>query len=118
VSEHSPLAAALSGCCPECGEKGLFAGPTRFASNCRACGLDFGKFNVGDGPAAFLILIIGAVLTIAAIAVDLSFQPSYWLHLIWLPVGAGLTLLGLRLGKAAMLAQEYRHHAREGRIAK
>jgi len=118
VSEPSPLAAALSGCCPECGAKGLFAGPTRFAPKCGACGLDFVRFNVGDGPAAFLILIIGAVLTIAAITVDLSFQPPYWLHLIWLPIGAGLTILGLRLGKAAMLAQEYKHHAREGRIAK
>jgi uncharacterized protein (DUF983 family) len=118
VSEPSPLAAALSGRCPGCGAKGLFAGPTRFAPKCRACGLDFVKFNVGDGPAAFLILIIGAVLTIAAITVDLSFQPSYWVHLVWLPVGAGLTILGLRLGKAAMLGQEYKHHAREGRIAK
>ena len=26
---------------------------------CRACGLDFAAFNVGDGPAAFLILIVG-----------------------------------------------------------
>ena len=118
MSEASPLAAALSGCCPKCGAKTLFAGPVRFAPKCRACGLDFIKFNVGDGPAAFLILIIGAVLTIAAITVDLSFQPPYWVHLIWLPIGAGLTILGLRLGKAAMLAQEYKHHAREGRITK
>ena len=118
MSELSPLAAALSGRCPECGTKGLFAGPVRFARRCRACGLDFVKYNVGDGPAAFLILIIGAVLTIAAITVDLSFQPPYWVHLIWLPIGAGLTIVGLRLGKAAMLAQEYKHHAREGRIVK
>jgi uncharacterized protein (DUF983 family) len=118
VSEPSPLAYTLAGGCPRCGEKGLFDGPVRFASKCRACGLDFVKYNVGDGPAAFLILIIGAVLTVAAITVDLSFQPAYWVHLVWLPIGAGLTILGLRLGKAVLLAQEYRHHAREGRISK
>ena len=28
---------------------------------CRACGLDFARFNVGDGPAAFLTLIVGAL---------------------------------------------------------
>jgi len=118
VSEPSPLAAAFSGACPRCGAKSLFAGPVRFAPACRACGLDFVEFNVGDGPAAFLILIVGAVLTVAAIAVDLSFQPPFFVHAIWLPVGAILTIAGLRVGKAFLLAQEYLHSAREGRISK
>jgi uncharacterized protein (DUF983 family) len=93
-------------------------GPLRIAPECSACGLDFTQFNVGDGAAAFLILIVGAILTVAAIAVDLSFQPSFWVHLIWLPVGAALTVGGLRMGKAFLLAQEYHHQAREGRIVK
>ena len=118
VSEPSPLAAALSGSCPRCGAHSLFDGMVRFASSCRACGLDFVQFNVGDGAAAFLILIVGAILTVAAIAVDLSFHPSFWVHAIWLPVGAGLTIAGLRIGKAFLLGQEYRHKAREGRITK
>jgi uncharacterized protein (DUF983 family) len=118
VSGSSPLAHAIDGRCPRCGSKTLFDGFIRFASTCRACGLEFSRFNVGDGPAAFLILIIGALLTVAAIVTDLHFRPPYWLHLIWIPVGAGLTLFGLRLGKAAMLAQEYRHQAREGRLEK
>lgn len=89
----------------------------RFASRCRACALDFDSFNVGDGPAAFLILIVGAILTVLAVAVDLSASPPWWVHLVWIPVGLGLTLGGLRLAKAALLAQEYVHRAREGRIA-
>ena len=48
--------AALFGLCPRCGARTLFAGWTRFADNCRACGLDLTRFNVGDGPAAFLTL--------------------------------------------------------------
>ena len=89
----------------------------RFEPRCRACALDFDSFNVGDGPAAFLILIVGAILTVLAVAVDLSASPPWWVHLVWIPVGLGLTLGGLRLAKAALLAQEYVHRAREGRIA-
>lgn len=112
----SPVAAAVRGQCPQCGAAGLFAGPVRFADRCRTCGLDFSAFNVGDGPAAFLILIVGAILTIGAIGLELAASPPYWVHLVWLPVGALLTLGGLRIGKALLLAQEYRHRAREGRI--
>lgn len=88
-----------------------------FASRCRTCGLDFDSFNVGDGPAAFLILIVGAILTVLAIAVDLSSSPPWWVHLVWIPTGLALTLGGLRLAKSWLVAQEYRHRAREGRIA-
>ena len=116
VREVSPLAAALSGRCPKCGSKGLFAGWVRFADKCRQCGLDFAGFNVGDGPAAFLILIVGAIVTVGAITVELAYEPPYWVHAMWIPIGLGLTLFGLRAGKAALLAQEYEHRAREGRI--
>jgi uncharacterized protein (DUF983 family) len=117
VSNPSPLAHALAGKCPRCGKAPLFAGPVRFAHRCSSCGLDFDSFNVGDGPAAFLILIVGAVLTVLAIVVDLAFSPPWWVHLVWLPVGLILTIGGLRLAKAWLAAQEYRHRAAEGRIA-
>jgi uncharacterized protein (DUF983 family) len=77
--------------------------------------LDFASFNVGDGPAAFLILIVGAILVTAAIAVDLSFEPPWWVHLVWLPIGAALTVGGLRLAKALLIAREFETGAREGR---
>ena len=108
---------ALKGACPRCGQAPLFEGLVRFASRCRACGLDFASFNVGDGPAAFLILIVGAILTALAVVVDLSVSPPWWVHLVWIPVGLALTLGGLRLAKAGLIAQEYHHRAREGRIA-
>ena len=101
------LTAALQGECPRCGQRTLFAGPVAFAPNCRACGLDFAAFNVGDGPAAFLILIVGAILTGAAIMAELAFEPPFWVHLIWIPVGAVLTIGGLRLAKALLVAREY-----------
>ena len=114
----SLAAATFQGLCPRCGARTLFAGVARFAPSCRSCGLDFASFNVGDGPAAFLILIVGAILAGGAILLDQQMQPAWWVHLVWLPIGVGLTLYGLRTGKAALLFQEYRHRAREGRIAK
>lgn len=95
----------------------MFDGWVRFAHKCGSCGLDFDSFNVGDGPAAFLILIVGAVVTVGALVVDGAFAPPWWVHLVWVPVAAALTIGGLRLAKAWLLAQEYRHRAREGRIS-
>ncbi|MEO5809302.1 MAG: DUF983 domain-containing protein [Sphingomicrobium sp.] len=112
----SLAAASFQGRCPRCGQRTLFAGAARFAPTCSACGLDFAAFNVGDGPAVFLILIIGAVLTVAALVVDAAWQPHWWVHLVWIPIGISMTLLGLRVGKAALIFQEYKHRAREGRI--
>ena len=113
----SLAAAALQGLCPNCGTRTLFAGLARFAPGGRSCGLDFQAYNVGDGPAAFLILIVGAIVAVGAILLDQSINPPWWVHIIWLPIGAGLTVYGLRLGKAALLYQEHKHRAREGRLA-
>jgi uncharacterized protein (DUF983 family) len=110
-------AATFQGLCPRCGARTLFAGLTRFAPKCGNCGLDFSSFNVGDGPAAFLILIVGAIVAVGAILLDQIVGPPWWVHIIWLPIGAGLTIYGLRIGKAALAYQEYKHRAREGRLA-
>ena len=66
----SLAAATFKGLCPRCGARTLFAGLARFAPKCRACGLDFASYNVGDGPAAFLILIVGAIVAVGAILLD------------------------------------------------
>jgi uncharacterized protein (DUF983 family) len=113
---RSPLKAALAGDCPRCGAHTLFRGWVSFAPTCRNCGLDFNSFNVGDGPAAFLIFIVGTIVVIAALVVDGAFSPPWWVHLVWIPVATALTIGGLRVSKAWLLAQEYRHRAREGRI--
>lgn len=108
--------AALFGCCPRCGARTLFEGPVRFAERCRACGLDFARFNVGDGPAAFLILIIGGLIAGLAIWLQLAAEPPFWVHaLLWIPLTTAAVLGGLRLSKGALLAAEYRNKAGEAR---
>ena len=115
--EPAALDAALRGTCPRCGRGSLFEGPVRFARRCKACDLDFTQFNVGDGPAAFLILIVGTLLTVGALILDAAAEPPWWVHLLWVPVGLLLTVGGLRLAKAWLLGAEYRNRAREGRLA-
>ena len=116
-SGPGPLAAALRGRCPRCGDAPLFSRIATFAPRCRACGLDFSAFNVGDGPAAFLIFIVGGVVVALAIAVELGLSPPWWVHgLLWLPLTALLTVGLLRLAKGLLLALEYKHRAGEGRI--
>ena len=117
MTEPSPIMAAVKGLCPRCGNRTLFAGMASFAPKCRACGLDFAAFNVGDGPAAFLIFIVGGIVVGLAIVTQVKFSPPWWVHvLLWVPLTCFLTIGLLRIGKGLLLALEYRHRAREGRI--
>jgi uncharacterized protein (DUF983 family) len=117
MTQPHPLATALRGLCPRCGAPGLFAGIVGFAPSCRACGLDYSAFNVGDGPAAFLIMIVGGLVVTLAIVSELTLHPPFWLHiLVWLPVTIVLVVGALRIAKGLLLALEYRNAAREGRI--
>lgn len=117
--EPSRVRAALLGQCPRCGARTLFGGWVSFAARCRACGLDFSAYNVGDGPAAFLTLIVGAVVIILMVWVQLTAAPPWWVHvLLWIPLATAGTVFGLRVGKAALLQSEYRNRAGEGREQK
>ncbi len=107
----------MAGRCPRCGAGTLFDGPIAFAKTCRACGLDFSTFNVGDGPAAFLTLIVGALIVIGAVTLELAAAPPWWVHaLIWPGLTLALVIGGLRIAKSALIASEYRNQAREGRL--
>lgn len=107
----------MRGACPRCGQRTLFAGLVEFAPRCRACGLNFAQFNVGDGAAAFLIFFVGVIVIGLAMWLELSRSPPWWVHaLLWGPLTLALTLLFLRIAKTLLLTLEYRHDAAEGRI--
>jgi uncharacterized protein (DUF983 family) len=111
--------AALFALCPRCGAKGLFAGLTKFAPACPACGLDYSSFNVGDGPAAFLTFLVGGLITGLAIWLELAWHPPFWVHaVLWLPLTTLAVIWGLRAGKAALLAAEFQRQAGEGQVKK
>ena len=109
------IGAAIKGECPRCGAPTMFASVVGFAPACSSCQLDYSSFNVGDGPAAFLTLIVGAIVVLGAVMLELTAGPPFWVHLlIWPAVTLALVVGLLRIGKAVLLASEYRNAAREG----
>jgi len=107
----SPLAAALTCRCPRCGKGKVLQGLLTVAPRCAVCGLDLHAEDVGDGPAAFVILILGALIVFGAAMVELKLAPPFWVHLLlWPPIALGGTLLLQRSLKAWLIAMQYRHH--------
>lgn len=117
MTPPSPARAALGGLCPQCGAKTLFSRWVDFAPRCQICGLDFSAYNVGDGPAAFLTLVVGGAVTLFALLTDSAFRPPLWVHvLLWVPITTVSVIGSLRIAKAALLALEFRNKAAEGRL--
>lgn len=113
----SPYAAGLGCKCPRCGQGKLFDGFLKLRAACEVCGLDFAKADSGDGPAVFVIFIVGFI------AVALAFVARY----VWYaPMGVALLLsigftvasilLLLRPFKATLIALQYSNKAAEGRL--
>jgi uncharacterized protein (DUF983 family) len=112
----SVLSASLKGRCPRCGTGRLFQGYLAVRTSCTSCGLDFSRFEAGDGPAVFVILIVGAIVAGGALLMEIAFQPPYWVHaLVWGPALLILSLAFLRPLKAALIVLQYKHRAEEGR---
>ena len=114
---QSPYSTGIAGRCPRCGEGRLFSGFLSTAPRCGNCGLDYSFADSADGPAGFVIFIVGAIVVGAAFFVEFSYQPPYWLHLVlWIPLILILSLGLLRPLKGLMIALQYVHKAREGRL--
>lgn len=110
--------AALFGLCPACDAPTLFDGPIQFAPHCPACGQDFSANNVGDGPAAFLTMIISALVISLAMTLEFAVYPPFWLHvLLWVPFTIAGVVGGLRLAKGLLFHAEVRRNAHEGRLS-
>ena len=119
ANDPSVLRAAVLGRCPRCGEGDLFKGYLDIAGSCTKCGLDYAGFDAGDGPAVFVILIVGAVVAGGALFVEFTWHPPYWVHaVLWLPILLALSIGLLRIAKALLLVLQYRHQAREGRLVR
>ncbi len=117
VAGGSALLLCLTGACPRCGRGRLFSGLLSLAPACTACGLSYARFDQGDGPAVFAIFILGTLAVAGVIVVEVLFKAPYWLQaLIWLPLVPLLSLGVLRLLKAWLVSEHYRHDADEGRL--
>ena len=114
---QNPISAGMRGRCPRCGEGRLFSGFLTLAPRCSACGLDFDFADSADGPAVFVILIVGFIVAGAALLVEVAYSPPIWVHVVlWGPLVLILCLGFLRPLKGVLIALQYHHKAEEGRI--
>lgn len=107
----------LRGRCPRCGQGQLFDGLLAVKSRCMNCDLDNSFVDSGDGPAVFVIMIIGFVVVGLALAVEVNFQPPMLLHFaLWIPLTIILSLVLLRALKGILIALQYKNNAHEGEL--
>jgi uncharacterized protein (DUF983 family) len=113
----SPVVAAIAGRCPRCGSGALFRQVLNLRERCDVCGLDYRFIDTGDGPAVFAIFILGALVAGAALYVEFTFFPPPWVHVVaWGLLTPILAVALLRLIKGALIGQQFKHKAEQGRL--
>ena len=119
IQTASPVVAGLKGCCPRCGKGHMFQGFLTIRPTCEVCGLDLSFADSGDGPAFFVMSIVGFFVVGLALWVEFTYEPPIWLHLVmWFALTGILSLLLVRPLKGVLVALQYRHKAEEGRLQK
>lgn len=102
------FSAALSGLCPRCGAKTLFATPAALTEECSACGLDIHALERGGRFVGVVTMLLALVLIMAALGIDEWLRPPLWLSLmIWAPVTIGSVVFALRFYKTMWVYHEF-----------
>ncbi len=110
----SPLSAGLRGRCPRCGQGRLFKSYLKITERCDVCGLGFGGHDVGDGPVVPAITVLGGIIVGLALWVEVSYQPSLWVHAaLWTPLTIAGTLAVLPLLKGLSVALQFKFRSTE-----
>lgn len=97
----------------------MFQGFLAFKPACEACGQDFTAFDSADGPAFFVMSIVGLVVVGIALWMEFTYEPPVWVHaLVAGSLSVGLSLLLVRPLKGMLAALQLHHRAEEGRFRK
>ncbi|UMY18474.1 DUF983 domain-containing protein [Methylobacterium organophilum] len=117
ANEPPPIPTGLRGRCPRCGEGHMFKGYLSFRPTCEVCGQDFSAFDSADGPAFFVMSIVGAVVVATALWLEITYEPPMWLHAaVAGTLSIGLSLLLVRPLKGLLAALQFHNKAAEGRF--
>lgn len=106
------LGYALRNLCPRCREGKIFAEWSDLSprESCPVCGLNLREHDNGDGPAVFLIFILGFLLVPVALLSDALFEIPLWVHgILWTLIALVLCLAMLRPLKSYIIALQYKH---------
>jgi uncharacterized protein (DUF983 family) len=94
--------------CPACGKGRLYRAYLKVADACPSCGIELHHQRADDAPPYVTMLITGHIVVAALLAVERTFQPPEWVHLvIWLPVTALLSLWLLPRIKGGLVAIQW-----------
>jgi uncharacterized protein (DUF983 family) len=113
MQQAAPLLVAVLRCrCPRCGKGSAFSGFLETPAACSVCGLELKAIDNGDGPAVFLIFLLGGLVVPTAIWFSGHIDLPLWAQSgLWGVVILGLTIGMLRPAKALVLALNYRARA-------
>lgn len=98
----------LAGKCPECGKGALFAGYTRTAGLCRACGLNLDGHRADDAPPYVTIMIVGHLTIPLMLAAKQLFDPPLALQFaLSVPLILGMTFWLLPVVKGGLIGLQW-----------
>lgn len=90
----------------------MFASYLRFRERCTVCGANFSAADAGDGPAVFVILIVGAIVAPLLLILQ-ALLPGWAALTVAMIATVALCLLFLPPFKATLFALQWQHKARE-----
>lgn len=95
----------------------MFDGFLTFKPSCEVCGLDYSTFNAGDGPAFFVMSIVGILVVGLALWMEITYEPPIWVHaLVAGSLSIGLSLILVRPLKGLLAALQFANKAEQGRF--
>lgn len=107
----------LRGHCPRCGKGHMFRGFLAFRPACEVCGQDFTHFDSADGPAFFVMSIVGTIVVGIALWMEVTYEPPIWVHaLVAVSLSVGLSLALVRPIKGVLASVQFRNKAEQGRF--
>lgn len=100
--------------CPSCAKASIYAGLLALKQECPECKLALSRADTGDGPAFFVITIMGALIVLLPAILEIISPSPLWLHLLlWIPFMILGSLWMLRLFKSGLVALQYKHRRLE-----
>lgn len=110
------MKSSLAAKCPRCGKGSVFTGFLGLKDHCSHCKLKFKEHDSGDGPAVFLIFILGFTIVPVALYCYMKFDWPEWIHFTLWPIAiVGATVGMLRPAKSLTMALHYHYVTKDRR---
>ena len=115
MAEQTPVSAFGAGLglrCPRCGRGKLYTSYLKVADTCSVCGLDLSAADSGDGPAVFVMFVVGFIAAILVLIMEFVIAAPMVVSIILVClVVVGGSFVLLPPFKAVLIALQYRHKA-------